>query len=135
VIQQYRTAVVFAFSNFRILITPQTVLFSFEIHFSFRFYKFLYSSFLFLYYIRIILDNYFRFYKFSYGSFLFLYYIRFDIVRLAYFFHTNQLESQQSAISLYSNALRKMWHIVALVEKNATQIPVFRAATQRKSCQ
>jgi len=36
-------------------------------------------------------DNYFRFYKFSYKSFLFLYYISFDIVGLAYVFHTKQL--------------------------------------------
>ena len=73
----------------------QQCYFSSEIYFSFRFYKFLYQSFLFLYYISIILDNYFRFYKFSCQSFLFLYYIRFDIVGLAYVFHTNSLSNQQ----------------------------------------
>jgi len=41
--------------------------------------------------MSITLDSYFRFYKFSYQSFLFLYYISFDIVGLAYVFHTNQL--------------------------------------------
>jgi len=46
-------------------------------------------------YFRSEIHFSFRFYKFLYPSFLFLYYIRFDIVGLAYVFHTNSLSNQQ----------------------------------------
>ena len=61
------------FTDLRTSVSKQCY-FSFDIHFSFSFYKFFYQSFLFLYYISIRLNKYFSFYKFFRLSFSFLYY-------------------------------------------------------------
>ena len=54
-------------------VTDVQCYFSFELHFSFSFYKFFFQSFLFLYYFSIFWNNYFSFYQFLYQSILFLY--------------------------------------------------------------
>jgi len=55
------------------------------------FVSFFHQSFLFLYYMSIVLDSYFRFYKFSFQSFFFCIMFSFDVVSLACVFHTSQL--------------------------------------------